>query len=69
MEHDGIVAPKDVIIEEEDVALQQFSDNIKVHSVLKNLQCYQLLQSVCLWKSILKHSPDPTQYLWLQMNE
>ena len=41
MEHDGIVAPKDVIIENQDVALQQFSDNIKVNSILEKLQCYQ----------------------------
>ena len=43
MEHDGIVAPKDVIIENEYVALQQFSDNIKVHSILKHI--YSVINS------------------------
>ena len=33
MEHDGIVAPKGIIIEDEFIDQQTFSDNIKVHTV------------------------------------
>ena len=32
MEHDGIVAPKGIIIEDEDILPQEFADNIKVHT-------------------------------------
>ena len=48
MEHDGIVAPKNVIIENEFVALQQFSENIKVHSFFNNMLMHSVTKSAKL---------------------